>query len=131
MWTIQPTDDYTRAVRKWPKKYRRELLAVHDNLDTYLQLLNSGTPVEQAKVGFIHTEASGALAVDQKGAGQSTLETRLYFYPEKSKELLHLITLGDKDSQQEDNELCKAFVRALSPPLPVRHHGTGQKAIAK
>jgi hypothetical protein len=130
MWTIQPEDDYTRRLKKWPKKYRRELLAVHDNLDTYLSLLNSGTSVEQAKFGFVHVESGGALAIDQKGAGASTLETRLYIYPDKSTEVIHLITLGDKQTQKDDNELCRAFVKALQPEPTVRQI-TGQKATAK
>src|SRR5688572_14660300 len=106
MWTIKPTDDYAKRVRKWPKKYRRELLAVHDNLDTYMKLLNSGIPVEQAKFGFIHTESSGALAIDQKGSGASSIETRLYLYADKPLQTIHLITLGDKETQKNDNDFC-------------------------
>ena len=116
MWSIKPYDEYEKRVRKWPRKHRRELLAVHDNLDTYKKLLDSGTPVEQAKFGFIHTESSGSLAIDQKGAGPATRETRLYFYPEKPTRTIHLFTLGDKDTQKEDNDYCKACVKALTTP---------------
>lgn len=71
MWNVQPEDEYIRRVNRWPKKYRRELLAVHDNLDTFLRALNEGAKLEQAKFGFIHSEPRGVLAIDQKGGGPS------------------------------------------------------------
>ena len=111
MWRTQPDDEYVKRVRKWPKKHRRELLAVHNNLDTFLMALNQGAKLEQARFGFIHTEPRGVLAIDQKGGGSSLKETRLYVYADTKAELVHLITLGDKNSARLRKFRCSRFGR--------------------
>ena len=113
MWELEPTPEYTRKLKKWPKKYRRELTAMLDNLDTFLQALNLGAKPQQAKFGFIHTEPLGVLAIDQRGAGAGTKATRLYVYPDEGTETVHTITLGDKDSQRTDIKISVELVRTL------------------
>ena len=71
-----------------------------------------GAPAE-LKFGFIHPEPYGALAIDQKGGGSGLKQTRLYTYPQKSEEILHLIIVGDKSSQKSDIEFCSQFVKRL------------------
>ena len=112
MWRLQPTAEYEKGVKKWPKKHRRELVAMLNNLDTFLRALNAGAPAE-VKFGFIHPEPYGALAIDQKGGGSGLKQTRLYTYPQKSEEILHLIIVGDKSSQKSDIEFCSQFVKRL------------------
>jgi hypothetical protein len=69
MWKLQAEAEYEKRVRRWPKKYQREFIAAHDNLDTYLTALNCGAKVEQIKFGFMHSEPRGVVAIDQKGGG--------------------------------------------------------------
>ncbi len=113
MWKLQRTAEFEKRVRKWPKKHRRELTAMFDKLDTFLGALNAGAPVEQVKFGFIHSEPHGVLAIDQKGGGSGLKQTRLYTYPKKSEQILHLIVIGDKASQKSDIEFCSHFVKLL------------------
>ena len=114
MWKTQPDDEYIKRVRKWPKKHRRELLAVHNNLDTFLGALNRGAKVEHARFGFVHAEPRGVLAIDQKGGGSSLKQSRLYIYADTKTQLVHLVTLGDKSSQEADIEYASEFVDRLS-----------------
>ncbi len=114
MWKLQPEDEYEKGVRKWPKKYRRELLNMQDNLDTFLRALNQGAKLEQIKFGFIHREPRGVLGIDQRGRGKGLKQTRLYTYPNRSTQLVHLITIGDKGSQKADIEHCNQFVDNLT-----------------
>ncbi len=114
MWEVQPDDDYLKRVRKWPKKYQRELVAVLNNLDTFLGALNQGAKPDQARFGFLHAEPRGVLAIDQKGGGSSLKQTRLYIYPDTRTQLVHLITLGDKDSQKRDVAYASEFVDQLT-----------------
>ena len=95
------------------KKRPRETKAVHDNLDTFFNALIAGAKPQQIKAGFIHPEPCGVLAFDQKGGGPNLAQTRLYVYPNATTEILHLITLGDKNSQRDDIQNCKAFVAEL------------------
>jgi hypothetical protein len=96
--------EYQKRRNKWPKKYRREFLAMHDNADTLLQTLDQGVSVEQCKnIGFLHAKYSlGLLSIDQKGAGAGVKQCRLYVFPDVDQRTLHLITIGDKSTQGSD-----------------------------
>lgn len=113
MWKLEPSAEYEKRCKTWPKKYHRELKAMGDNLDTVYKTLCMGAAVEQLQFGFLHNEPCGAKAVDQKGGGQGLKQTRLYFYPDKTRKVLHLITIGDKKSQTTDINLCKKFISGL------------------
>jgi hypothetical protein len=56
----------------------------------------------------------GVVAIDQKGFCGNLQETRLYIYPADATQIVHLITIGDKDDQHSDIEFCKEFVRSVS-----------------
>jgi hypothetical protein len=113
MWQVQPEAEYEKRARKWPKKHQREFVATHDNLDTYLTALNCGAQIEQIKFGFMHSEPRGVVAIDQKGGGVGLKETRLYTYPNKSRQVVHLITIGDKSTQKTDIQYSSEFVAGL------------------
>jgi len=110
MWTQSPTDMFRKRVKRWPKKYKRELGAMMANLQTVVMSLNQGAKVESLLFGFVHHEPGGVLALDQKGGGVGLKQTRLYVYPQKAQEVLHIITIGDKGSQNDDIRDAKNFV---------------------
>ena len=114
MWEIKTTDEFERKKKHYEKKHPRELAAVQDNLDTYHKTLNGGVKPKQAIFGFIHAEPSDVVAIDQKGGGAKLAQTRLYAYPDVTRNTLYLITLGDKKSQRDDIKICKDFVARLS-----------------
>jgi hypothetical protein len=113
MWELAPQSGYTARLRKWEKKHKRELQAVHDNLDTFLKALQRGQRPAAARFGFVHPEPKGVLAITQQGGGGHMLETRLYIYPHEVRECLYVITLGDKNTQQQDIQTCNDFVDTI------------------
>ena len=110
MWTQVPTDELKKQLNRWPNKHKRELGAMLANLKTVYLALRSGASVESLQFGFVHTEPGGVLALDQKGGGAGLKQTRLYVYPQKSAQVVHVITIGDKASQSADVAYAKAFV---------------------
>jgi hypothetical protein len=60
--------------------------------------------------GYIHPEPKGVLAFDESGPGNPQKAVRLYAYPEEQREVLHVLTIGDKSSQERDIEDCSKFV---------------------
>jgi hypothetical protein len=114
MWDLNPQDGYLRRLRQWPKKHKRELAAVLNNLDTFQKALRQGQRPGQARFGFIHPEPGGVLAIDQKGGGPGLSEARLYIFPDEVQQCLFLITIGDKNTQhQQDIDTCREFVSWL------------------
>ncbi len=117
MWQITTTDDYIKSHRWYEKKRPRQLCAVLDNLDTFLRALNeNGMKLEQVRtLGFIHSEPRGVLAIDQKGGGDGTkiAQTRLYIFANAKTEVIHLLRIGDKESQKEDITISCNLVQML------------------
>ena len=78
MWTLEPTAEYEKKQKKWPKKYHRELKNMLDNLSTFHTALQMrGTPQLAAQSGYVHSEPAGVLAIDQSGPGAGLKQTRL------------------------------------------------------
>jgi hypothetical protein len=106
MWQLKPESDYVKKSDRFLKKHRRELAAVLNNLDTFYKALCEGSKPQQVKVGFVHPEPHGVLAIDQKGGGSSLKAIRLYVFPDESTRTLYLITMGGKESQRQDIKYC-------------------------
>jgi hypothetical protein len=98
--------------KKMAKAYPNEMKRMLDNLDRYLQGLNSGLNPLTYHPGFLHRERSGAKAIDASGLNGAA-QTRLYVYPEIERQLLHVITVGDKHSQDADNQDCADYIANL------------------
>lgn len=126
MWRTRETEEFIRCLKHFAKKYRRELKAMLHNLETYLETLQTGVHPRQIRHGFTHSETHGAIAIDQKGAEGKPAQTRLYVYPDPDTKILHLITIGDKGSQRDDNATCREYIVSLreqkqdakSSPIP-------------
>ena len=85
-----------------------------DNLDTVFKALCSGAPVQNVSCfGFVHDEPKGIKAIDQKGAGAGVKQTRLYTFPDNTTNTVHLIIVGDKNSQKADIKYASDFVDNL------------------
>lgn len=110
MWKQMPTDKFARRLKQWPKKYKRELGAMMAHLGTIFAALRNGATIENLEFGFVHHESGGVLALDQSGGGAGLKQSRLYVYPHKPNETLHVITMGDKSTQEDDIAYAKAFV---------------------
>lgn len=111
-WEIELSSYYGRKLAKYQKKHPKEALACLNNLDTYKQALDAGAKPRMIQAGFIHPEPKGVVAIDQSGAPGSPRETRLYVYPDETRSVLHLITIGDKNSQADDIKDAKRYVDA-------------------
>ena len=113
MWRLSLSEEFKRRLKQFGKKHPDELAAMLDNLDTYLQTLQAGVNPMQIRHGFIHRETHGAIAIDQKGAKGKPKQTRLYVYPDPTSQILYAITIGDKQSQRDDNSTCRELIVSL------------------
>ena len=115
MWQIEPTPQWRKDQKWYEKKRPNELGAVIHNLKRYVQQLNAAPNPKSFMAGYIHPEAHGVVAIDQRGGGGNLQETRLYVYPDEAQKVLYIITVGNKDEQPSDVEFCSQFVMNLKP----------------
>jgi hypothetical protein len=113
MWDYEPTDEFSRRVKRFAKDHPRELTAVMTNLDRVQKSLREGANPFHLPLGCIHGEQRGVLAVDQKGGGKNLMQARLYIYLDRDSKMIHVITLGDKGTQRADVKFSSDFVESL------------------
>lgn len=114
MWELEPNADYVKKLKKFNKRHRCETTNAHDNLAAYLGSLRGGMKPQQIIRGYIHREGGAWVrAVDESGPNNPKKAIRLYFYPDEDTETLHVITIGDKNSQNDDVKYCQEFVASL------------------
>jgi putative component of toxin-antitoxin plasmid stabilization module len=113
MWTYSQTSDWIRRQKHFQKKRARKLIAALNNLDAFFKTLEKRVKPREAKFGFVHPEPLGVFAIDQKGGGQSLAQLRAYVDQDEDEEILHLLTIGDKTSQQDDIPTCKQYVAQI------------------
>ncbi|TXT21070.1 MAG: Uncharacterized protein FD138_4106 [Planctomycetota bacterium] len=114
-------EDAQKRLKKYGKKWMHEVVNVSDNLGTLIDALDEGAKPEQLKkLGFVRSEPSGILAIDESGPGKGSKmkALRLLVFPHEEKQDLYVMTLGDKDSESDDIRLCKVFVAGLQSQAP-------------
>jgi hypothetical protein len=111
MWKVFATALYESGSKWYARKKANELKAVERNLEKCLKVLNHGTkPLQLSLLKFIHDKGKGVLAIDESGYKVKTQVTRLYIWCDEAAEFVHLITIGDKHSQQDDIQLAHEYV---------------------
>src|SRR5437879_3421061 len=107
MWTVKVSDEYERRLKRYGKNRPQETKFTLGNLELFLSALNAGASSRNVRVGFVHAEPGGVLAITERGAGKNAVPLRLYVYPDDANQTLYVITLGDKRSQDDDIQFCK------------------------
>ena len=113
-WTLRTTDKYDIKLKRYVKKNRKILKALLNNLDTYFETLEDLGSPQNITSKFVHKEPRGVKAIDQSGSKEKLKETRLYIYPDATKKILHLITIGDEGTQSKDVEFCSSYVKEIN-----------------
>lgn len=128
MWEIKDYGEVQKRAKKL-KKHRQELINVFANLGKYLDALRSGLLPQQVIRSWARPEPCGLRAIDESGPKNPKKPLRLYVYPEVDAEILHILTLGDKDSQSDDIKQCEEFVEDLiKAKAKANNAPTNQKA---
>lgn len=113
MWDFQQWDKFKTRFTKYRKNHPDEVVATINNLDTFQMALRSGAKPTLVHFGFLHREPQGVCAIDQSGAEGDMHETRLYVYADEAVRVIHLLTIGDKNSQAQDLADCRDFMNRL------------------
>jgi hypothetical protein len=113
MWEYKEYDDLKKNLKKFLKRHRTETKNALNNLQSYLSALNKGLTVQQIIRGWIHSEPCGMKAIDQTGPNKPKKALRVYVYPDEETKILHIFTIGDKDSQQDDISHCTHTALAI------------------
>lgn len=113
MYDFRRSNRYDTRYKYFAKRHPDELQAVINNLDKLKAILNSGERLNPPPYGFLKSEGGGVYRISESGGGGSLMATRLYIYVDQGSEMIYLLTLGDKNTQQDDIQDSKTIVRGL------------------
>ncbi len=119
MWGLAKAEGFENSYKKFSRKHGAEASAVMANLETAFAILNETNNVQAVReLNFARKEPDGILALDSRGAkrkrtGTKLKATRLYVYAAEIDSTLHLLRVGDKDSQAQDLKTCRKMVRKI------------------
>lgn len=129
MWKLTQHPELEKKLKKFRKRHKQEVVNAFDNLSDYLALLNDGWKQQQIVRGYArHREGSGVRAIDETGPKNPRKAIRLYVFPDEVSKELHVITIGDKDSQSDDVKLCQEFVASLIAEYTKSEDATDEEA---
>ena len=112
-WIMRPTPRLSRDLHRLTRRHPREHAAILRNLQRYLTLLNNSQHPRLIQAGFLHAEPQGVIAIDERGGGGNLRALRLYTYADEANRILHLLSLGDKDSQSNDLRTLPIILKNL------------------
>lgn len=111
-WSIDNFLAEAGSIRRYRKRHPAEVASCFANLALLLDRLNFGIPFANIEYGFLRSEGSNVFRIGQTGLRHAR-ETRLYIYVKVVDTTIFVLTVGDKDSQQDDINRCKKMTKGL------------------
>lgn len=111
-WCIVDDDAERSRFKEYNRKHPREYAACFANLAQLIQLLQQFGNIKGFQVGFLRSEGQDVYRIGQTGVKHAH-ETRLYIYVKQTMLTVHILTIGDKATQQDDIQRCHRAGRML------------------
>lgn len=106
MWTFDGQYAQKSRFKQCGKRHGVELNACLKNLGRLVEALNGGLTLQQCcAFGFFRSEGKDVYRIAQTGV-RSAHETRLYVYARITGSTICILTVGDKNTQQDDIRWC-------------------------
>lgn len=103
-WDFDQAPEFRQRAASFAKRHPQELQGCFNSLQKYLTILSGGQIPGTFKMGFMHSEPEGMVALDQgrsKGLGHLA-EARLYTWADRASRTVVLLYIGTKPTQTED-----------------------------
>ena len=114
--SIYDTAHLSHREKQLSKQHRAEVASAMVNFANAMTFFQHSTVEQLRRDRLVRRESHGVLAVDQRGSDRCPpFPVRLYFYPWQDENGKHciILTIGDKNRQQEDNNYCADCLRKL------------------
>ncbi len=112
IWTLNTEFATKSQFKKFHKKHPAEYSSCFANLSKVKSLLDSGYKLKSFKLGFFRSEGGELYRVGQSGIAGSK-ETRLYVYLYECEQTIYVLSIGTKESQQQDIKNAKKMIKKI------------------
>lgn len=104
MWRYRWSVEYEERLQELQEKHRDSVAYVLGKLKVVMEALQNGGKLQNIRYKFLRHERDGVYAVRCSARGMRPI--RLYIY--ESPRTIHLLTIGDKNTQNDDIAWCAA-----------------------
>lgn len=114
--TIEPVEGFNEKLKSFRKRYPREVSVLFHNLKRYIKAIEGLSDIKSFRAGYLHPEGNGIVAIGQSSADKRLgvlAETRLYIHVRIRNDTVFLLTIGNKQSQQQDIQTSKKHITEL------------------
>lgn len=112
-WVVKHDYADKNRFKRYDKKHHNEVVSCTTNLERLERFLNSGGTLQQAMTfGYFGSEGNDVYRIGQTGI-RSAKETRLYIYAKITGPEIQVLTIGDKDTQEDDVNNCKEKAKII------------------
>jgi len=112
-WSVDDSHADKNRFKKYGKSHAREVASCFANLATVVGLLKAGAALGSFRLNFFRRESGDIWRIGQTKV-PSARETRLYILVLVFPKAIHVLTIGDKDTQQADLAKCKQIESAIN-----------------
>lgn len=103
---------FKNRIKKFKKKHYEEVIAVLTNFKNVMTYFEETNSTQLRTSDLVRKETAGIVAVDEKGCNKKgKYALRLYFFVTDDPKECYILTIGDKNTQEADNNFCKDMLK--------------------
>jgi hypothetical protein len=114
-WKAVPgPNDLPSKFKRFSSNHEKEYVSCFVNLYRIIRLLNSGIKLQIviSQCSFFRSEGNGLFRIGQSGV-KAAKETRLYVYSDEEEKTIHILSIGTKETQQNDIISAKNTIKEI------------------
>jgi len=114
IWSIDVSLASKSAFSRFQKNHHKEYVSCFSNLEKIKRLLNQGKKLAEIEhhPSFFRHETNGIFRIGQSGL-KGAKESRLYVYPCFRENVIYILGIGTKETQQSDLIGAKRAIKGI------------------
>ena len=114
IWIIDVSLASKSVVGRFQKNHHKEYVSCFNNLEKIKKLLNQGKKLAELEYhpSFFRHETNGIFRIGKNGL-TGAKESRLYVYPCFRENVIYILGIGSKETQQSDLARAKKAIKGI------------------
>ena len=116
-WKFAGAPQFSQRLKEWEQRTSHPQTQLFNNLHTVFGMLRGGGSKESlvSDDSFLTSHGEDIYSVGQNGTGHVSdqIPGMVYFYPDEMTKTIHVITIGDNQTQNEDLIYARSYVAAI------------------
>src|SRR5687767_14232189 len=117
MWKFSAAPSFAVRLKQWGTSFPEETRDIFNHLHTVFGLLNRGLRPNRIPnvIALVREEQESLFVIEPCKTHKKIKlnDAKIYFHPEPTTQIIHVITIGDEQTRLADMDLARHFVEVL------------------